>query len=157
MYVFDMETGDAYSVDFAHLQTYLQQLLIDRANCENAYYKSLGYALSAYLTRCNNPAVQECEDMLHIIFAYEEPVDASAAKQLSRLVLLNNSLDILNDLRKPVDLGEDREQYAESLRFYRNHPELDWDGDLSLLKTLGRRHNTTLAALMADVGVWRSF
>ena len=125
-----METGDAYSVDFSHLQTYLQELLIDRANCENAYYKSLGYALSAYFTRCNSSSVQECEDMLHVIFAYEQPVDDAASKQLSQLVLLNNSLDILNDLRKPVDLGEDSEQYARAVRFYRNHPELDWDGDL---------------------------
>lgn len=130
MYVFDLETGDAYSVDFAHLQTYLQKLLIDRANCENAYYKSLGYALSAYLTHCNNPAVHECEDMLHIIFAYEQPVDDAASNQLSRLVLLNNSLDILNDLRKPVDLGEDSEQASSAVRFYRNNPNLDWDGDL---------------------------
>ena len=60
MYVFDMETGDAYSVDFAHLQTYLQQLLIDRANFENAYLKSLCYALSAYLTHCNSVNVKEC-------------------------------------------------------------------------------------------------
>lgn len=36
----------------------------------------------------------------------------------------------MSDLRKPVDLGEDSEQYARAVRFYRNNPELDWDGDL---------------------------
>lgn len=130
MYVFDMEMGDAYSVDFAHLQTYLQQLLTDRANCDNAYYKSLGYALSAFITHCDSPSVHECEDMLHVIFAYEHSVDDAVAKQLSRLVLLNNSLDILNDMRKLVDLGEDSEQASSVVRCCRNNPNLDCDGDL---------------------------
>lgn len=93
MYVFDMESGDAYSVDFAHLQTYLQQLFIDRANCEDSYLKSLCYALDAYLTHCNSPIVHECEDMLHVIFAYEHPVDDVASKQLLRLLHLVDLLE----------------------------------------------------------------
>lgn len=95
MYVFDMETGDAYSVDFAHLQTYLQQLLIDRANCEDSYLKSLCYALDAYLTHCNSPMVHECEDMLHVIFAYEQPVDDVAGIQdLARILKVSNTLEL---------------------------------------------------------------
>ena len=34
----------------------------------------------------------------------------------------------ISDLQKPIDLGEDSEQFLAAEKFYRENPELDWDG-----------------------------